>query len=276
MFLEDPGRNPSDLNFRLFDTPVRVHFSFWIGALVLGYDSSQPIGFLAIWVACVFVSILVHEFGHVLMSRAFGRPGHIVLYAMGGLAISNAGRTRWQQIAVSLAGPGAGFVFFAVILLVLALYSPEDALAAPYRILLGRGLGLRELNPYLRTLIVDLLWINLYWGVFNLLPIWPLDGGMVCREVCQLITAKGLRISLLISALVAGVIAANAVIAEVQKAPFIPYLPGGLYIALFMGILCFGSIQLLQTAETYRSRQWEDDDARDRVPWERDADWWKR
>src|SRR5207302_5403914 len=65
----------------------------------------RSVSYLLIWIACTFVSILIHELGHVFMGRLFGSHGHIVLYSFGGLAIgSSALRSRWQRIAVYFAG----------------------------------------------------------------------------------------------------------------------------------------------------------------------------
>src|ERR1043166_8856978 len=72
---------------------------------------------LMIWVAVVFVSILIHELGHALVARAHGWQPWITLYGMGGLASYQPTRhdTR-SQILISAAGPAAGFAFIAVIL----------------------------------------------------------------------------------------------------------------------------------------------------------------
>ena len=67
---------------------------------------------IVIWIGCVFVSILVHEYGHGLMSRLFRCSPSIVLYGMGGLCSSESERqTPWQRLAVLFAGPGAGLLF---------------------------------------------------------------------------------------------------------------------------------------------------------------------
>lgn len=288
MFLEDPGRSPYDLNFRMFDTPVQVHPTFWIVSVVVGWNALPQewfVLYLTLWVACSFVSILIHEFGHVFMGRVFGEPGRIVLYAMGGLAIGSGGRSRWQQIAVSLAGPGAGFLFLGVVLLAITPYAGANVLYVPYRLIRWEPLQLGlEQYPWANEVVWDLVFLNLVWGLFNLLPLWPLDGGMVCREVCLLADrARGVRLSLMISFVTATVIAINAISPELRKSPenlspggYIPYLPTGRSIAIFTGILAVVGYMLLQ--QTPRSNRGlpDDYDQRDRVPWERDADWWKR
>src|SRR5262249_2171168 len=86
VLLLEPERTQFDLSWRMFGVRVRVHPMFWLisclmGANLLNHPSGNGVGLLGIWVGCVFVSILVHEFGHVLMGRAFGADGQVVLYA---------------------------------------------------------------------------------------------------------------------------------------------------------------------------------------------------
>ena len=69
-------------------------------------------------VGCVFLSILVHEYGHGLMAKAFRFSPSIVLHGLGGLCFSEAERqTLRQRLAVLICGPGAGFVLFGLAIL---------------------------------------------------------------------------------------------------------------------------------------------------------------
>ena len=118
------AETPYDLRFRLLGIPVRIHPLFWVISAVMGWqDRNLPM--VAFWVACVFFSILVHEYGHGLMSKRFHRSPSIVLWGMGGLCYSQ-GRVDMTPIAVFLvlmAGPGAGFVLcFLVMLLASAIF----------------------------------------------------------------------------------------------------------------------------------------------------------
>lgn len=258
MFFE-PERTQFDLNFRLFGIAVRVHPFFWLLSAMFGWDSvKEGFAYLLVWIGCVFVSVLIHEMGHVLMGRIFGTRGHIVLYSMGGIAIGSSNLTnRWQRIAVYFAGPLAQFLLLGVLLAVLFL-----------------SLGEREMSPLMAAVVNDLFWINLFWAALNLVPVLPLDGGQISREVFDWIMpgGQGLRTALGVSMVVAGVLAINS-LAAYSGRPLIPFLPlGGLYMAIFFALLALTSFQMMQQVPIDRPRRDEDD----RLPWERDADQWKR
>ena len=98
------------LTLRLGGIPVRIRGLFLVMAGVLGMSQGGP-DVVAVWIAIVFVSVLVHELGHALVGRMFGLAPQIELHAMGGT-------TSWIEpreighargIAISLAGPFAGF-----------------------------------------------------------------------------------------------------------------------------------------------------------------------
>ncbi len=127
-------------------------------------------------------------------------------------------------------------------------------------------------------IIYNMLWINIYWGLVNLLPIWPLDGGHVCREFCQAYRGReGMRLSVKISLFTAAGLAVLAFIEWLNKAPLIPLLSfgAGLFAVIFFGILAYSSWQLLQ-AIGRGALEWENQENEPRAPWEQDADWWKR
>lgn len=276
LFLE-PERTSWDLHFRVFGIPVRVHPMFWVFSAVLGWSAmTYGFEFLLIWIACAFISILIHELGHVLVGRLFGSDGNIVLYSFGGLAIgSNDLRRRWQRIAVSLAGPLAGFVFLGVVVAGLVLFDPERLREQVDLMKFWLGLpfdGLLGPPTLVDVAIDDLVWINLFWGLLNLLPIWPLDGGMVSRELLSRMSpTNGIRASLGLSALVAGLLAVQAVAASYGQSPL--RFPSGLYSAIFFGLLAVSSIRAMQQVRVSR-RKWEEPD--EPTPWERDPDWWRR
>jgi Zn-dependent protease len=125
----------------------------------------------------------------------FGAQSQIVLYGFGGLAIGSLNvRGPWRRIAVLLAGPGAGFLLFALV------------------VLIERTVGLALLTSLeggqFRDLVVIafafLFFMNLVWNLVNLLPIWPLDGGQVCAELLtRVMGERGLKLALVFSIVVA-------------------------------------------------------------------------
>jgi Zn-dependent protease len=73
-----------------------------------------------------------------------------------------------------------------------------------YEPLFSTGLPLNNLD----TLLFDLLWVNIFWGLINLLPIFPLDGGQIAQELMIRNNARqGLEKSLQLSIVVAAVMA---------------------------------------------------------------------
>lgn len=265
MFLAEPAETPFDLRFWLFGTHVRVHPWFWLMSAVLGWGAVADGGllYLALWVACVFVSVLVHEFGHILMGRAFGSHGHIVLHSFGGLAIgSNALNQGWQRFLVSFAGPLIQFVLLGVVILV--------GLGLGY---LPRPGSLSDLELWFEqpgpagAIFGFLLEINLFWPILNLLPIWPLDGGQMAREVFVAASPRnGTVIAFAVSAGVAGLLAFHCVFPSVLGRHF-PLLNvfGGAYMAVFFALFCVQSIMAIQAENARRQRYNEEEE----FPWER-------
>jgi Zn-dependent protease len=247
VFLAEPEPTSFDLRWRMFGVPVRVHPLFWLVSALLGWDLIEAgKEYLLIWVACVFFSILLHEMGHVIMGRIFGTRGHIILYGMGGLAVgSNHLDRRWQRILVSFAGPLIQLLFYFLLKYTLFLWLPHVR---------------QDWLEHIFGTVGILLSINLFWPLLNLLPIWPLDGGMITREVCQGISRRrGVSVSLGISLVTAGALAAHGVLARIYGRPLIPYVPTGMFMILFFAMFAVSSYQALQM-ENYQRRQWEDDD----------------
>ena len=244
MLFHSPTPTRFDLNFSILDIPVRVHPLFWLLAIFLG--SSGGLVSIVIWVFVVFVSILVHEMGHALAFRRYGIGSHIVLHFMGGLAIpdstswgagfANIAPTPRQQIVISLAGPMAGFLL--AILVIFGVIFSGGSIAVNF--LLGfipipQLTGLSIGGDALRLFIIMMLWVNIFWGLINLLPVYPLDGGQVARNVIiQYDPIDGARKSLWLSAITGAAIA---------LAGF--FFLNSVYMALLFGILAFQSYQSL-------------------------------
>jgi membrane-associated protease RseP (regulator of RpoE activity) len=238
----------------MFGIPVRVHPLFWLVACVLGmpYLQRYDATILLVWVPCVFVSILVHELGHVLMGRIFGSRGRILLYSFGGLAIGSTElASRWKRIAVLFAGPGAGFLLYGLVRLAEAYLLP-----------------LIEPGPthfYVEKAVGMLLVINLYWGLLNLLPIYPLDGGQISMELFSAASPRnGARLALVLSIAIAALFAINSLVAlrSEDGTGLLPWLPrGGEITILLFGMLAVENVMMLQQLSARQRRPWDEEES---------------
>jgi Zn-dependent protease len=143
---------------RLFGIPITVEPSALLMLVLLvslgGRDGPEGARYGLLLAAIVFGSVLVHELGHALAARLY-RLGRIsiVLQGMGGLTRFERPPTPGQGILVTLAGPMAGLA-------------------------LGVGALFAGLLPDARW-AGTVAGFNLFWSIFNLVPMYPLDGGVI-------------------------------------------------------------------------------------------------
>lgn len=256
MNLIEPGHTPWDLRFNIADIPVRVHPLFWLMALLIS-GIGQIIGVeLILGVAVVFVSILVHELGHAFVMRYYGERPRVVLYLMGGLAISGGdvwdpgyrqkSRSPQDQIIISFAGPLAGFLLAGITAAIVYLAGGSILFLWHGFIPVFGVIFSRDIEPSdaaLFTLNI-LLYVNIYWGLLNLLPVYPLDGGQIARQMFILHDPySGVLRSLWLSLILGAVIAVLAMTREQY------------WIAFLFGSLAFGSWQTLQNTG-HGGRRW--------------------
>ncbi|MDA1013583.1 MAG: site-2 protease family protein [Planctomycetota bacterium] len=219
-----------DLRFYVFGIFTRVHPLFWVVSMIMGWPRNpgwveatglNPLMIAVLWSLCVFISILVHELGHALTIRYFGWPTQIVLYYMGGYAeyLPTFGDSAKRSITISLNGPNAGFLLYGLVEAIW--YFVPTATLVRY--------------PALQLTLINMIHINLWWGLINLLPVFPLDGGRVCREVCLLLSRRsGNETSLKIS-IATGACVALLALSQQQT-----------YIGIMFAVLAYYSFQNLQ------------------------------
>jgi stage IV sporulation protein FB len=231
MLIGEPARTPYDLAFSLFGVPVRVHPGFWLIGLFLGGMSNPPMVVL-IWISAVFLAILVHELGHAMAMRAYGYFPWIILYWMGGLTSRDprvASRSRhsdtFEDIVISAAGPGAGFALAGLLAaIVFALNRGQQPLFASFGALMMPA----SMAYPLALFLYDVFYFCVVWGLINLLPIYPLDGGQIARDLfLRFRLHDGVRLSLMLSLVAAiGMTLFGGLYALLQKDIFIMILFG--------------------------------------------------
>lgn len=155
--------------FTIFGFPVFVQ-PFTLAAAALAVFLLQ--GFGLILVVTLFGSILVHELGHSLMFRKFGSESHIVIHIFGGYSAPNApaGLTDSQWVKISAAGPLGALVTLGI-----------PALLARQFL---------DLSTTQNNIAYILVLFNVYWGLANLAPIWPFDGGRILYHSTSGATGK--------------------------------------------------------------------------------------
>ena len=201
VLLGEPPSSQADLSFRLFGFPIRITPWFWLASLLLGWSSSDDGDphVLVSWMIAVFASILIHELGHAFAFRYFGIPAHVVLYHFGGLAIPDSAyagqsepraRSRYGHILISAAGPLAQLVVAAILIVGVAVVRKSGPVGRLCRLVAvaTRDLAQLPLDPNLGpepmvTFLFFFLYVSVYWALLNLLPIYPLDGGQISREL---------------------------------------------------------------------------------------------
>lgn len=173
----------------------------------------------------------------------------VVLYSFGGLAIPE-GRLpeRSQRILVALAGPATNFLIAGI--------AWGTNFVQPWA---------DSTNPYLFIFYWALFYINLAWGIINLLPVYPLDGGQVSREVwLKYRPGMGVIYALRMSFIAAVAFSAysfGCYFNVIPAALTIDWLRTGLFGAILFAILAVNNYQELQN-ETRRGSYWND-----REPW---------
>lgn len=161
--------------FRLFGIQLAVHVSFGLLLAYYGWRGWQYGGLIGmLWsvalIVLFFGCVVLHELGHSLTARRYGvRVPRILLLPIGGMAeMEQIPRRPATELLITIAGPA---VNFAIALLLFPLVWGE---------LLGR-VPVWEYS--MADMLTQLWWGNVIMGTFNLLPVFPMDGGRIFRAL---------------------------------------------------------------------------------------------
>ncbi|MDW8246146.1 MAG: site-2 protease family protein [Sandaracinaceae bacterium] len=210
-------------HFYFFGVPVFVEPFHWLVSAVFGVAIHGFTLSALIWVLLVFVGVLCHELGHALVGRRFGQEPIIVLSGWGGFTAWLHPKTlsAGQQILVSFAGPAVGLVLGGSVWL----WSTHASLPP---------------SPVFSRAVSDFIWVNLGWAIFNLIPVFPLDGGQISKAIFErFLGLRGLKWAHLFSmALAIGL----ALLALPMRA--------------YLLVLVFGQLAILNWSHFQASHRW--------------------
>lgn len=192
----------------LFGFPIRVHMSF---ILLLGMVALFMGGLPGLAVVLMVAgSVLLHELGHALVARHLSVPvSEIGLHFFGGAArLAGLPRRPGDEIAIAAAGPAVSFM------------------------LAGLGHGLAAITGL--PVFALLGWVNLVLGAFNLLPLFPSDGGRILRAL--LARRRGL-------------VRATEIAVTVGRVACVALFAGGLYVGSVQMVFVAVALWTFGTAE---------------------------
>jgi Zn-dependent protease len=211
--------------FRVGGISVNLHWSWLLVAAielkVRADKYSSPFWTVAEYLS-LFGIVLLHEFGHALACRQVGgQANQIVLWPLGGIAYVNPpprpGAVLWSIAAGPLVNVALVPVTLGLVLLAMLMDWPN---VAP------------DLNLYLTSMAV----MNLGLLIFNMLPVYPLDGGQILQALLWFLVGQAR--SLMIVSII-GIIASAGLFVLVV-------LGGGVWlgvIAVFVAMRAYGGFQ---------------------------------
>ncbi|MGL4554542.1 MAG: site-2 protease family protein [Gemmataceae bacterium] len=220
--------------FRAFDVDVHIHWSWFLIAVL--QISTRPDSYKApYWKAVEYVAlfgfVLLHEFGHALACRSVGGTAHdIVLWPLGGIAFASPPPRPGALLWTIAAGPLVNLALIAPLAGVTLLTAPGGDL---------------------RTLFGTLTVMNAGLFVFNLLPVYPLDGGQILHAL--LWYGMGRWKSLQVVSLVGLTFGLAAFLLVLFLAAAAPRQAGGMvimgFICLFVALVSANSFRFAKHAQ---------------------------
>jgi Zn-dependent protease/CBS domain-containing protein len=161
---------------RFAGTAVRIHVTFLLLLGWIWFVYYQQGGTTAAWqgvifIALLFLCVLLHEFGHVLAAKRYGiNTRDVTLWPFGGIAsLERIPDKPSEELVVAIAGPAVNVVIAAVLILLLgARVDPQD---------------LTNIQDPALSMVAKLAAANIFLVLFNLIPAFPMDGGRVLRAL---------------------------------------------------------------------------------------------
>lgn len=166
---------------RLFGITIRVHILFvlWIGYNLITSQGNWEVELF--YLAMLFGIVLVHEFGHCFGARAVGGYAQdILMWPLGGLAYAQAPMEPWPQFVTVACGPLVNVIFCLGSAGVLIGATGHLGVVSPNPFAGPRFLSF---PPPWQIYLWEFYWLNLMLFCFNMLPVFPFDGGQLFRAI---------------------------------------------------------------------------------------------
>ena len=198
-------------------TSIDIDVTFFLLIFLFAVqDYDRGLAYALIWAPVIFISILFHELAHAAMIAMFGYgSSHIVLGGMGGVTINERRARPWQDMLISAVGPASSFLLAFICFQIV------------YRVPVARTDAM--LNAFLPLMVS----VGVIWGIFNLLPVPPLDGGKALRNLLRTFLRESLAFT--ISIWIAFVVGALAIVYGIFSKDY--------FIALIFGWFTFNNFQ---------------------------------
>ena len=158
---------------RIAGIQLRIHITFLllIGWLAFAYyqtGGSAAAAAGVMFILLLFLCVVLHEFGHAIAAKQFGiNTPDITLLPIGGVArLERMPEEPKQEFIIAIAGPLVNVIIAACLFLVIGWHdalSPENAKSG--------------------NMLVQLMTVNVWLVLFNLLPAFPMDGGRILRSL---------------------------------------------------------------------------------------------
>jgi Zn-dependent protease len=211
---------------RFAGVDVYMHWSWFLFAAFEISSRAKAYSSIA-WNALEYLSlffiVLLHEYGHALVCRRVGGTANeIMLWPLGGMAYvsppQRPGATLWSSAAGPLVNVQLLLVF------------------TPVGVIIDRSLKLARTAPNIHSFLLWLFGVNGLLLAFNLLPIYPLDGGQIIRSLLWYVIGRAR--SLMVVVVIGFACVAGLLCLAVLKRSFWIGI-----IALFILTSCWGGLQ---------------------------------
>ena len=213
--------------FTFKNIPVSFSPFFLVLVVILSINNGSILQMVMLGIAIVLV-VLSHEFGHALTAQKYGLSPEITLHAMGGVTkMDRSARNAKEDFLITLAGPLTNLITGGVLLglkLILTFTGLSWLIAAV---------------PPVTALLDSIMIVSLVWGIFNILPIRPMDGSKVLDYLLGkfLSQNKAEAVSIVIGALLAAGVLVWAILRQnffmIFIGGYLLLINGGFFLALF-------------------------------------------